>query len=321
MEKLIIQQNRRHGRLSKFVKSTGETLTIGRSFNNDVVLSDHFIAAEQVRFNYEQGQWNLKVLDDINPVLLNDKPVDGGVATIKSGDQLTLGRTRLILLLSNHTVEHTRKLMLSNWRFHKGLRFALPLVMLLLSALLDMFTDYQEITGKIRWGELLGGGLTYILFIVLWSGCWALVGRLLRHSPNFFAQLFYTSLTMAVFNIGVLFSGYAEYATTNDIFGNVIEWGFLLFILTLLLKYNLTYASELKKRGWISFSVIAISMLFVFSMWYLKQDDFNSRPDYSKTLKPPLAKWSTDKSIELYLQRIDIQFNKVKSVALKETAE
>lgn len=321
MEKLIIQQNRRHGRLSEFVKSTGETLTLGRSFNNDVILSDHFIAAEQVRFNYEQGQWTLKVLDDTNPVLLNDKPVDGDVVTIKSGDQLTLGRTHLILLLSNHTVEHTRKLMLSNWRFHKGLRFALPLVMLLLSALLDVFTDYQEITGKIRWGELLGGGLTYILLIVLWSGCWALVGRLLRHRPNFFAQLFYTSLTMAVLNIGVLFSGYAEYATTNEMFGNVIEWGFLLFIFTLLLKYNLTYASELKKRGWISFSVIAASMLFVFSMWYLKQHDFNSRPDYSKTLKPPLAKWSTDKSLELYLQRIDIQFNKVKSVALKETAE
>jgi hypothetical protein len=314
MEKLIIQQSKRQGRLSEFVKSTGETFTLGRGFNNDVILSDHFIAAEQIRFYYEQDQWKIKVLDDTNPVLLNDKAINDDGAIIESGDQLTVGRTHLVLLLSNHEIEHTRTLMLSNWMFHKGLRITLPIVMLLISALLAMFTDYQEITGKVHWGQLAGGGLAYVFFIVLWAGCWALVGRLLRHKPNFFAQLFYTSLMMTVLNVGMLFSGYAEYATTNNIFGYLIEGVFWLFLLSVLLKYNLTYATELKRRGWISFSVVAVLMVFSFSMSYLQERDFKSYPDYSKTIKPPLAKWSSDISLEVYMQDIDIQFDELKKI-------
>ena len=314
MEKLIIQQDRRHGRISDFVKSSGETLTLGRGFNNDVILSDHFIAAEQVRFDYEQGQWKLTLLDDTNPVLLNDKPISKDAITIESGDQLIVGRTHLILLLSNHPLERTRKLMLSNWMYHNGLRLALPLVMLLISALLEVFTEYQEITGKIRWGQLVAGGLAYVLFITFWAGCWALVGRLLRHQPHFCAQLFYTALTMAVLNIGMLFYGYTEYATSNIILGYVIEWGFLLIVLSILLKFNLTYASELKNRGWISLSIIAVSMLFTFSMTYLEQRDFSTRPDYSETVKPPLAKWSSDKSIEVYMIDVSVQFEELEKL-------
>ena len=314
MEKLIIQQDRRHGRISEFVKSSGETLTLGRGFNNDVILSDHFIAAEQIRFDYNEGQWKLTLLDDTNPVLLNDQPINKDVASIKSGDRLIVGRTHLVLLLSNHPLEHTRRLMLSNWMYHNGLRVALPLVMLLISALLAVFTEYQEITGKIRWGQLIAGGLAYVVFIALWAGCWALVGRLLRHQTHFCAQLFYTSLTMAGLNIGLLFYGYIEYATTNNILGYVIEWGFLLFILSVLLKFNLTYATELKKRGWISFSVIAVSMIFSFSMTYLGQRDFSTRPDYSETVKPPLAKWSSDKSIEVYMMNVSVQFEELEKL-------
>lgn len=314
MEKLIIQQNRRHGRLSEFVKSTGETLTLGRGLDNDVILSDHFIAAEQIRFDNEQGQWKINILDDTNPVLLNDKPISSDGATIKSGDELVVGRTHLVLLLSSHSLERTRKLMLSNWMFHKGLRITLPIVMLLISALLAVFTDYQETTSEIKWAQMAGGGLAYIFFLSFWAGCWALVGRLLRHKPNFFAQLFYTSLVMAMLNTGMLFSGYAEYVTSSNIFGYVIEGGFWLLLLGLLLKYNLTYATEIKKRGWISFSVVAVLMLFTYSMAYLQKQDFNSYPDYSKTLKPPFAKWSSDKSVEVYLQDIGLQFDALKKI-------
>lgn len=314
MEELIIQQNKRHGRLSEFVKSTSESLTLGRGFNNDVILSDYFIAAEQVRFDYEQGQWIIKILDDTNPVLLNDKPISADGSTIKSGDQLTVGRTHLVLLLSSHPIERTRKLMLSNWMYHKGLRITLPVIMVLISALLAVFTDYQETTSKIKWGQMAGGGLAYIFFLSFWAGCWALVGRLLRHKPNFFAQLFYTSLVMALLNTGMLFSGYAEYITANNIIGYLVEGGFWLLFLSVLLKYNLTYATEIKKRGWISFSVIAVLMFFTFSMSYLQKQEFNTYPDYSKTLKPPFAKWSSDQSVEVYLQDIGLQFDALKKI-------
>lgn len=312
MEKLIIQQNKRQGRLSEFIKSSGDSLTLGRGFENDITLSDHFIAEEQICFNYIDGHWVLKLLDMTNPVLINDKRISRDGVTVENGDQLLIGRTHLVLLLSNHPIEHTRKLMLSNWMYHKILRYVLPLLMLLISACIAVFSEYQELTGKIHWGQLTAGGLSYALFIILWAGSWALVGRLLRHKPHFFVQLFYTSLTMTGFTVGALFSGYVEYITTASLFAAVIEWGFLLFILGMLLKYNLTYATELKKRGWISFSVIAAFMLFSVATTYLEKRDFSSRADYSKTLKPPLVKWLSDTSIDDYMNDVEAQFDELK---------
>jgi len=311
MEKLILQQDRRHGRLSEFIKSSDETMTLGRGLSNDVIIADHFIAAEQLRFDYEQGLWKLNLLDETNPVLLNNKPIGKDGVVVKSNDQLIVGRTHLILLLSNHPVERTRKLMLSNWMYHKVLHFALPIAMLLVSALLAVFTEYQEISGKIRWGQMVASGLGYALFVSFWAGCWALVGRLLRHKPNFFAQLFYTSLTMAGINFGALFYGYTEYTTTSNVLGYIIEWGFLLLMLGILLKYNLTYATELKRRNLIAFSVIGISMLLSISMTYLGQRDFSSQPDYSATVKPPLAKWSSDNTVNDYMQNLSLQLEKL----------
>lgn len=313
MEKLIIQQNRRHGRLSEFIKSEGDTLTLGRGLNNDVILSDHFVAEEQIRFVHEDGQWKLKLLDDTNPVLINNKPVENEVV-ITSGDNLNVGRTHLKLLLSNHSIERTRKLMLSNWMYHKVFQYVFPVIMLLASILLVIFSDYQETTSKVRWGQLVGDGLGYMLFIVFLAGCWALVGRLLRHKPNFFIQLFYISLMLSVLSIAMLFTGYVEYATTYETLGYIFEWGILLFILGVLLKYNFTYATELKKRSLVSFTVIAVSMLFIVAIDYLEKRDFTARAEYSKTVKPPLAKWSSDMSVDNYLQIVESRFSELEKL-------
>lgn len=308
MEELVIQQGKRHGRLSEYVKSSGDTLTLGRGYDNDVILSDHFVAPRQIRFNYEEGKWHLKLLDHTNPVMLNNKPVSDEGAVINSGDELVIGHTHLNLLLSDHPVEPTKKLLLSNWPYHKGLRIALPLIMLVLSALISMFAGYQESTGKVRWGQLLSDGLIFIFMLVFWAACWALVGRLLKHKPNFFAQLFYVAFIIAILNIGMLFSGFIEYATLSTASGKIIEWGFVMIMLTLLLKYNLAFATELRRRGLISFSVVTLLLLFAFSMMVLDQREFSTRPDYSAMVKPPLAKWTTDISVDEYLQGIETQF-------------
>lgn len=311
MEALIIKHSKRSGRLSEFIKSTGTSLTLGRGFNNDVILSDHFISPEQLRFDYEEEEWKLKVLDNTNPVLINNKPVTEDIVTITSGDELIVGRTQLVLLTSHHPVERTRKIILSNWMSRKGLRITLPVLAVVSSALLAIFSEYLNATGKIRWGEEFAGGLIYVFILTVWAGGWALAGRMLHHKPNFFPQLFFTSLILAGLTIGGMFTGYAEYATSSSGFGNLVEIGFLFFILSLLLKYNLTFATELKRRGLISFSVVAILVLFVVAFGKLNEREFNTRPDYSGSVKPPLAKWSSDKSMENYFNRVDAQFKKL----------
>lgn len=317
MEKLIVQQANRHGSLAEFVKSTGESMTLGRGFDNDIILSDHFIAPEQIRFYVEDGLWKIKILDFTNTVLINDQPANDD-AVIGHGDKLVIGRTHLVLLLSNHAIEQTRTLVLSNWMNDKIHRRALPFVMLFLSALAAVFVSYQEVTGKIRWGQLISTGLAQAVFITLWASSWALIGRLLRHKPNFREQLFYTALMGIVLSLGRLFYGYAEYTTTSYIFGLIIEWIFLLAVIGTLLKYNLSYSTILKRRGLISYSVAALLLVITYSQQHLEQQDFSTLPEYSATLKPPLAKVSPDTSIENYLRDFEAIFEELKKSSIVE---
>jgi hypothetical protein len=293
-------------------------MTLGRGFNNDIILSDHYIAPEQLRFFIENGSWKLRVLDFTNTVLINDNPVSNDTV-IEHGDKLTVGRTHLVLLLSDHSIERTRKLVVSNWMNDKRHRRALPFVMLLIASLAAVFTEYQAIAGKIRWGQLVASGLSNAVVVTLWASSWALVGRLLRHKPNFREQLFYTALMGSVFSLGVLFEGYAEYTSTSEIFGLIIEWGFLFAILGTLLRYNLSFSTILKKRGWISYSVVGLLLAVTFSLQHLQQPDFSAQPEYSATLKPPLAKVSSDTSIDSYLQDIENQLERTNKLNLKST--
>ncbi|MCW9024170.1 MAG: FHA domain-containing protein [Gammaproteobacteria bacterium] len=316
MEELILQYDARHGHFTDFVKSQSDCMTLGRSFKNDVVLSDHFVAPEQLRFFYENDAWKFSVLDNINPVLLNGKPVAEAGQVIRSGDKLTVGRTRLTLILGSQELERTRKLMLSNWMYRTWPRRLFPPVMLLIATLIFVFNQYQTLSSEVRWGQLASSGLGFILMAVIWAGLWALIGRLFRHQANFLAQLFYSALMMACLGIGMLFSEYPEYIAGNAIVGTIIEWGVSLLILSLLLRYNLLYASDLKRRGWIAFSVVAVLLVSMSAMSILEQRDFSTTADYSAVVKPPLAKWSADISVEAYLHKLALEFENIESSTL-----
>lgn len=311
MEELIIKHHKRFGRLSEFFKSSGKSLTLGRGYNNDVILSDHFISPDQIRFDCEDGQWKLKVLDNTNPVVINNHPVAEGEVVIKSGDELMVGRTQLVLFTSDHPVERTRIMIRSNWSSHRWLRVILPILAVIFAVLIGLFSEYLNASEKIQWGVLFAGSLAYVLMIILWAGGWALAGRLLHHKPNFFLQLFYTALILTGMTLGTFFQGYTEFAFSSRTFGSIIEIGFLVLIFSLLLKVNLVYATELKRRGLIAASIVAVLAIAIVSMNLLGTREFSSYPDYSQSVKAPFVKWSSDKSLNKYFNGVDDQFKRL----------
>ena len=66
--------------------------------------------------------------------------------------------------------------------------------LLLLTLLVALYVDYLDTVETIEWGELLTGPVFLGLVIVGWAALWAIVGRVLRHQPQFFSQLFVSAL-------------------------------------------------------------------------------------------------------------------------------
>lgn len=308
MASLVIKINMRHGRLAEFVRTTGEKVSVGRGLANDIVLPDLYVAPDQIRLYRVESQWKIDVLDHTNPVLINGKPVTGDEEVVNSGDKITIGRTRLTVYTEDHPVEATHKLVLSNWMNRGMFRLILPVLTLAVVSLLSVFTEYQGLATTLKWGKLASNALIAIFVILCWAGLWALIGRLLRHQPQFLMQLLFSGLIASVLIIGSPISDYLEYAGNSVVLGNLFTWGFLLFICTALLKFNLAHASNLHNTTVIALVFSVCLLLFFFGVYSFNKDDFANYPQYSHVLKPPFAKLTRNQTINEYLQDYKMQF-------------
>ena len=309
MAKLIIQISGRHGRNTELIKSSGEKLLVGRGLTNDIVVSDPYVAPQQIQLYQDGAQWKVKVLERTNPVMINGEPLSDDTAFVSSGDNITIGRTHLGLFSEDHPVEATRKLVLSNWLYQGKYRFFLLVMLLIIVCLLQLFSGYQSLSATVKWGELISEALLVAFVILCWAGFWALIGRLLRHQPHFFAQLFFTTLIFGVLIAGGTLHEYAEYMSNSTAVGKIVLWAFSFFAFTVLLKFNLTYASNLRNTTVISMMFNGCLILFIYGFSSIGDREFSNSPQYTMVVKPPFAQVISNQSIDDYLRDYEAQFS------------
>lgn len=86
-------------------------VTLGRSYQNDVILDDPFISPKHLIVVIENGQFKLKDLASKNGTQVNNEaPVHDKVFSADSGAIITLGKTRIKLMTPDHPVAPARPL-------------------------------------------------------------------------------------------------------------------------------------------------------------------------------------------------------------------
>lgn len=318
MEGLIVQVGTRQGRLAEIIECKGDKITIGRGFYNDVVLSDPYVAPEQVRIERDGDNWIIKILDDTNPVVLNGEHIEQDGLVVSSGDKLTLGRTHLSLFSKDHKVESTRKLLFSSWLYRSRLGPLLPVVAILFASFLSVFYDYLGLSEEIEYRPFISEVLVFIFTVSLWAAIWALVGRLLRHQLHFFANLLFTSIIVSFFIIFEPVSEYIEYLSGSLMLSTLFDSLVFLVLFTLLLKFNLSISSHIKNSGLVAFCATISLLLFSYGVNEFQEDEFSAYAEYEKKLKPPFAKLRVDQSVEEYLADIEDQFFKLEDMLDEE---
>ncbi len=71
-----------------------DTLSIGRSADNDIALEDDWISARHLRLRRQNGAWIAEDLGSTNGTRVNGRPLTG-TAPLRPGDVLDLGRVKL----------------------------------------------------------------------------------------------------------------------------------------------------------------------------------------------------------------------------------
>ncbi|MGB5325437.1 MAG: FHA domain-containing protein, partial [Pseudomonadales bacterium] len=155
METLVIAVGEQRSTVAEIIRGRQAPFTLGRALHNDVVLTDPYVGAEQLRFYQRDGHWFATVLDDVNPVMVNDEPVESGDIALASGDRLTIGRTHLEVYSEDYRVEPARKLLLSSWLYHGRRALFIALLATVFVAALDALIDYFEYSEQRSWEGLL----------------------------------------------------------------------------------------------------------------------------------------------------------------------
>jgi len=322
MDALIVQIGHRHGRISEFFKSTGDTVTAGRGFSNDIILADPHVAPDQVKFRYVDDVWVMDVVDETNPVLINGSPVSGDNIRIHSGDKIILGRTNLTVFAESHRVDKTRRIFLENWIHHARITAIYPLLAVLLAIGFELLSDYQQYATTIKYDKLLYDSLIMVFMLFVWAGGWALIGRLLRHQPYFMAQLFFVALIFSLSSISEPLATYMEYISSSASVGDILQWGLTLLFFVALIKYNLSLSTNLTNSTLVAFLVSVSLLIFTYSLVSLQKDSFNTYPVYSRTMKPPFARMlSHNDSIDVYMASVEHQFDRLEDELNDESAQ
>lgn len=307
METLVVQAGVRHGRIAEVTRSRGDRLSIGRSYDNDLVITDLHVAPRQVEFRREEGEWRLFVLDRTNPVFVNDRKVVEDSVPVSSGDRVTLGRTRLSVHASDSPVEKTRKLMLANLLGRDSGGILSPLLFLVLVVMADFALTYFEGATDLEWVGFASDSLFAVVIVFVWAGLWALAGRLMRHQHHLGLQLMATSA--AVFLSTPLFLGfeYLSYPFHNPTVLWAFYWAAAFLTLALLFHFNLAIATNLRRTllTGTAMSVLVIGVLIGFEWFSENEDDWSTlQPEYSATLVPPPFGLGATSSADSYFEAL-----------------
>lgn len=305
MDTLVIQTGTRQGRVAELIRVREGSLSIGRSFENDLVLTDLHVAPRQIEIVRDGDQWRLSVLDRTNPALHNGKKITEESPIIQSGDRLTIGRTRLSLFSEQHPVEDTRKLVLSSSLSRESINPLLPIVVLLLACLFDAVLTYFEGSTTLQWEELFSGELLAAVLIVIWAGVWAIAGRIVRHQYHLGLQIIATAAVFLFSSLLGFFAEYVAYPFHSPFVDEVIGWVIFFAILALLLRLNLTVATNIQRTALASFVLAGLVVVVLYGFYFFDDpEEVQYVPAYSAELKPPGLGYSRSSSLDEYFSEL-----------------
>lgn len=304
---LIIEEISRNHKLLHRHRFNKPSIHIGRDYHNDIILADPHICPSHISIDLIDEQWQITDNHTINGTFVEnpkEKNHEANQHIIRDGDIISLGKSQLQLLFSDHAVEPT----VAFSPFESFINFMRhPIALFISIAFFTLIAGsmiYFNRPVEVNFSQLLVPAIGMTLGFALWPGGVALVSHLTKHDTRLMAQL---AVSFALFNL-MWFSDVLETIVSfNSSSGNVLPMlvtfssvvlAFTLFWLNSYIGFHMSS----KRRIVISTSLTLLLFGGSFLIQYSKKPDFNPRPSYNATIMAPsfllITSSSTDKFIE-----------------------
>lgn len=302
---LILQLKSDLGGAESFARLHDQAVTIGRAYDNDIILSDPYLGPKQFRLCPKpDGTARVDVLDATNPFHLNDHVSRDSAIILHVGDRLSIGHTTLVLQSADSEVPPARPLESIRWPQFGAWQGLLAVVALLLCCGYAFFFNVQATVQELNWFRLAGQSVLLGAIIVAWACVWAAVGRVLRNRAHFASQLMVSSLMTWLMIQVTVAAGYLEYASNLSWLGEGFDWVMSALVSILLVYFNLQFASNLRRPLLISCVLIGGLFVAVCLMRIIDRQEYQGIELEQPTLKPPFARLSRSKSLDDVLREL-----------------
>ncbi|MCA9398535.1 MAG: FHA domain-containing protein [Candidatus Omnitrophica bacterium] len=290
MGRIVVELLTSHRGHQDFKVFNKDEITIGRGFQNDLILTDPYISENHllVRLN-EEGLW-IEDLGSRNGTYLLRRYEKVGKLQVRSGAEITIGHTRLRLYRDSHPVEPEYTLDNGGSFLNRVQSPLTAWCLLFVFTGLLYFGNYISTFTKEAVTKFLFYPVIGLIVLLFWMGFWAFVGSIVRHRAYFSAHV----SIFCLWNIlGMIFSitnQYLAYYANSSVLHNLIElvWGGGLFIGVLYL--SLTFATNMKTRTKIILPCIltVILILSFFGLQVSVPNYYFEESPFSTSLKPPI---------------------------------
>lgn len=320
---IIIEEISRNHKLLHRHKLSQQKIHIGRDYHNDIILADPHICPSHLSIEQINGQWMIHDNQTVNGSFIeniNEKKHSANQHIIHDGDVITLGKSQLRILFTNHPVEPTLAFSpfesLINLMRH-------PLALLISITLFTLIAAgvfYLNTPKEVNFSQLLVPTIGMTLGFALWPAGVALVSHLSKHEARIMTQL---GISFAFFNL-MWFSDFLKSLATFNTASDSITPLFVV-ITSIALSFSLFWLN-----GYVGFHmstkrriVVAASMtLLLFGGNYLlqfsKKPEFNPRPQYDATIMMPKFLITSSSSADDFIKDSNKLFDKTKKEALSK---
>ena len=315
MEKVIIEIIHANRLRKEYKVFNSLPVRIGRGFDNDIIISDPYLSENHAVINREAGEegWFIEDLNSRNGLYSVKDKKNVVRADINSGDIFEIGKTRICVMSSAHSVPPALPIV----RMSKFLtKISRPVSVCLLSVLMLLVfavSGYLESHDEVQQTAIIMGCIGVYLAILAWCGIWALIGRIIKSRSQFATQLAVTCLFFILTMPLEIFNEVVNYATRSTLFSELIETLFYGIFVAVLLFYNLSIATNLsaiKKHATILVIVLIIMMMETLS-FYDNRNEFRNHPEYNASLKPVFFKLRSSKTVDVFLKDSEKVFQKM----------
>jgi hypothetical protein len=332
------------GKRQRYFAVEGSSVTIGRSYQNDVVLGDVHISPEHLRLDANDGAgggWQLTDLGSLNGVeVIKNPPIPSSptpsspspsspspssappslapTILLSEGAELKIGRTRLRILSDCHPVGPAKELHHLEQDVGKLNRLSIWLPLFLISLILDVGLLYASSYVEWQWKNVFSTILVTQTGLLMLALFWGGLGRFLRNDSHFISHYCLILMAGLAYSAGDWLIGILGYNMGTQLVSLVLSPLIALVLAALLLSANFALATNmLPRQRWVSalgfvMLIFVVSITAQVSQW----GEFSPYPEYFSGIEIPALQFAGAESADNFVDRFESIFAAADSHAL-----